>query len=49
VLLTREYGDSEEARLLIREAVDLTAIFTASQAVAREELEQRGEHVDECF
>jgi four helix bundle protein len=41
-LLTREYGDAEEARVLIREAGDLTAIFCASRDVARRQLHQAG-------
>jgi four helix bundle protein len=50
-LLSRDYGDSDEARMLIREACELTAIFTASGAVARRragEGADRGDP-DECF
>jgi four helix bundle protein len=48
-LLTREYGDSDEARVLIREAGDLAAIFTASQDVARRQLQEGRGQMDECF
>jgi len=37
-LLSREYGDSDEARKLFHEAHELTAIFTASRNTARRQL-----------
>jgi four helix bundle protein len=50
-LLTRESGDTDEARLLLREASELTAIFAASQETARRRLGEHGYEgqLDECF
>ena len=48
-LLTHEYGDSEEARVLIREAGDLTALFIASQDVARKQLRDGRDFRGDCL
>jgi four helix bundle protein len=50
-LLSRNYGDTDEARVLLREACELTAIFTASQATARRRADQGLDLVslDACF
>jgi four helix bundle protein len=40
-LLSREYGDSDETRMLFQEAHELSAIFTASRNTARRQLAER--------
>ena len=42
-LLSREYWDAAETRVLIQEAHELTAIFVASQKTARKRLAERRE------